>query len=133
MTKSMSPLPDTNNYSSLVWHDSTTFEGVRFGTRRVSLAQRIDLTRQIRELTLRNEFLRAGEETKDQLEAALGELLCRRLYLQWGLVEIQGLIIDGCPATPELLIEKGPETLSEEIASSIIAGMRLSEKETKNF
>lgn len=132
MMKSISPLLDTNSYSSLVWHDSSTFEGVRFGTRRVSLAQRIGLTRQIRELTLRNEFLRAGE-TADQLEAALGELLCRQLYLQWGLVEIEGMTIDGSPATPELLIEKGPESLSEEIASSILADMRLSEKETKNF
>jgi hypothetical protein len=120
------------NYLSVDWHDSAAYAGVQFATRRMSLAQRIELTRQVRELTLRNEFLRGGE-ISDQLEAALSELLCRRLYLEWGLAEIQGLTIDGNPVTPELLIEKGPENLSAEIAGAILAGLHLSDTERKNF
>jgi hypothetical protein len=130
--KSMSRSLEANTFESVIWHDSAVCHSVRFATRRISLAQRIELTRQIRELTLRNEFLRAGA-TPDQLEAALGELLARRLYLEWGLAALEGLTIDGHPATPELLIEKGPEDLAEEIASSILLGLSLSEQETKNF
>jgi hypothetical protein len=132
MTKSMLHLPELNNYSSLVWRESAVCNGVRFATRRISLTQRIELTRQVRELTLRNEFLRAGG-TPDQLEAALAELLARRLYLEWGLAEIEGLTIDGVTATPALLIEKGSENLSSEIASAILSDLHLSEQETKNF
>jgi hypothetical protein len=105
---------------------------VRFAVRRISLAQRIELTRQVRELILKNEFLRAGA-TPDQLEAALSELLARRLYVEWGLAAIEGLTIDGSAATVESLIEKGPEKLTEEIATSILSELALSEQETKNF
>jgi hypothetical protein len=131
MMKSMLHSPETNTYESVIWHDSAVFEGIRFAIRRISLAQRIELTRQVRELTMRNEFLRAGA-MPDQLEAALGELLARRLYLEWGLAAVQGLTIDGSAATPELLIEKGPEKLTEEIAGSILSGLTISEQETKN-
>ncbi|HZS55928.1 MAG TPA: hypothetical protein VFA65_16115 [Bryobacteraceae bacterium] len=132
MTKSMSPSLDMADYLSVDWHDSAVCQGVYFATRRMSLAQRIELTKQVRELTMRNEFLRGGE-ISDQLEATLGELLCRRLYLEWGLAEIRGFTIDGNPVTPTLLIEKGPEVLSEEIAGAILASMTLSDEERKNF
>lgn len=132
MTKSMLPLPDTNNYSSVIWHDSTACKGVRFALRQISLAQRIELTKQVRDLTLRNDFLRGGA-TPDQLGATLGELLARRLYLEWGLAQIEGLTIDGSTASPEILIEKGPEHLSNEIADAIVSNLHLSEQETKNY
>lgn len=131
MTKSTSPLPEANTYASVVWHDSAAFEGVRYAIRRISLAQRIELTRQVRELTLRNEYLRGGA-TADQLESALGELLARRLYVEWGLAAIEGLTIDGNTASTESLIEKGPEKLTEEIANSILSELTISEQETKN-
>jgi len=131
MTKSMSHLPEANTYASVVWHDSTVCEGVRYAVRRISLAQRIELTRRVRELTLRNEYLRGGT-TPDQLESALGELLARRLYVEWGLAAIEGLTIDGNAASSESLIEKGPEELTEEIANSILSELTISEQETKN-
>ena len=31
------------------------------------------------------------------------------MYLAWGLVNIEGLTIDGEPATAERLIERGPD------------------------
>ena len=131
MTKSTSHLPEANTYVSVVWHDSTACEGVRYAVRRISLAQRIELTRRVRELTLRNEYLRGGT-TPDQLESTLGELLARRLYVEWGLAEIEGLTIDGNAASSESLIEKGPEQLTQEIANSILSELTISEQETKN-
>ena len=125
------PSPKQNRHSSVIWHESATISGVRYATRRTSLAQRIELTARVRELTSRHEFLRAGEMV-EQLDAALAELLTRRLYLEWGLAEVKNLLIDGEPTTVELLIEKGPEELSAEIAASIQGQLSLSEEERKN-
>ena len=124
--------PKEVGYSSLSWHKSKTIEGVRFAIKRVSLAQRLDLNQRVRELTLRHEFLKAGLAT-DQLEAACADLLVRKLYVEWGLAALEGLAIDGQTATGELLIEKGPEELVDEIVSVIQEEIGLSEEERKNF
>jgi hypothetical protein len=131
MMKFISRLHNEREYSSVVWHKSQTAEGVRYAIRRVSLLQRIELTKRVRELALRHEFLKAGDMT-DQLDANLGDLLVRRLYLEWGLSEIAGLKIDGQPGTVELLIERGPEALSNEIVEAICTELELSEEERKN-
>jgi hypothetical protein len=118
-------------YSSLVRHESKAMPGVSYAIRRVSLSQRIELTKKARDLSIRYEFLRAGD-TADQLEASLADLLVRRLYLEWALAELSGLTVDEQPATIEALIEKGPEALSEEIIAAIRAELGLSEEERKN-
>jgi hypothetical protein len=129
--KLSSLLRKRKGYSSLSWHESQTVKGVRFATRRISLAQRIELTRRAQELTLRYEFLKSGN-TSDQLEAALSDLLVRKLYLEWGLVQLEGLAVDRQPASAELLIEKGPEELSDEIIAVLQGEIGLSEEERKN-
>ncbi len=131
MTKSMLPSLENQDFCSVSWHDSAVREGVRFAVRRISLSQRIQLTKQVRELTLQNEFLRAGA-APEKLEAVLGELLARRLYIQWGLTEIHGLTIDGIVATPETLVEHGPEQLAEEIAERVLQELQLTDNEVKN-
>src|SRR5690349_8708101 len=83
-------------YSSLLWRSSTAISGVRYAIRKISLGQRIELTRKAREASIKNEFLRAGDDL-DQLEASLSDLLVRKLYLQWALVAIEGLTIDDQP------------------------------------
>jgi hypothetical protein len=120
------------NYSSLTWHESQTVLGVRFAIRRVSLGQRIELAKNVRDLSLKHEFLKAGD-TGEQLEASLADLLARKLYLAWGVERLEGLRIDGEPATVEGLIEKGPEQLSDEIIDVIRRELGLSEEERKNF
>jgi hypothetical protein len=131
MMKFMSLLRKAPGYSSLSWRQSQTVPAVSFAIKRISLAHRLELTKQLRELTLRYEFLNAGD-TSDQLEAALSDLLVRKLYIEWGLAEIQGLAIDGEPATAALLIQKGPENLTGEIISAIRQDIELSEDERKN-
>jgi hypothetical protein len=118
-------------YSSLLWHESRTVPGVRFATRRVSLAQRIELTKKVRELALRHEFLKAGGES-DQLEASLADLLARKLYIEWGVPELEGFRIDGQTATPDLVIEKGPEEFSDELIEAVRTELGLSDDERKN-
>jgi hypothetical protein len=131
MMKFMSLLRKAPGHSSLSWRQSQTVPEVRFAIKRISLASRLELTKRLRELTLRYEFLNAGE-TADQLEAALSDLLVRKLYIEWGLAEIQGLTIDREPATAALLIQKGPENLSGEIISAIRQEIEVSEDERKN-
>ena len=130
--KLTSPSPSEVSYSSLSWRRSKTIEGVRFAIRRVSLTQRLELNKRVRELTLQHEFLKAGPAA-DQLEATWADLLVRKLYLEWGLAGLEGLSIDGEAASVELLIDKGPEELVDEIVSALQEEIGLSEEERKNF
>ncbi len=120
------------HYSSVVWRQSNVLKQVSFAVRRPSLAQRIELTARVRELTLKHEFLQAGN-TPDQLSAALSELLVRKLYVEWGLVDLKGLRIDGCRACSAELIERGPEELVDEIIAAIKMESGLTDDERKNF
>ncbi len=129
--KSLLPLHRDTNYRSIAWYKSRCLENVSFAVRRPSLAQRIELTERTRGLTLKYEFLAAGD-LPDQLTASLSELLVRRLYLEWGLAEIKGLRIDGEPATIVIIVERGPEELVDEMINAIKAEAGLSEDERKN-
>jgi hypothetical protein len=105
--------------------------GVRFAVRRVSLQQRIELNHRVRELTIKHEFLKAGDASS-QLEAALSDLLVAKLYIEWGLQTIQGLSINGQVATADSLIASGPENLTDEIVRTIQAESTLTDDERKN-
>ena len=131
MTKSISPLPKLLEYASVVWRESRAMPGVRYAINRMSLMQRIALTKSIRDLTLSHDFLRAGDSA-DQVEATLSELLVKKLYLEWGLDQIEGLQIDGEAATMDSLVIKGPEKLTDEIVADIQSELGLSDEETKN-
>lgn len=126
------PLHKPAEYSSVVWRDSNTYKNVRYAVRKMSLAQRIEIAERIQALSSKYEFLKTGD-TLEKAEAHLADLLVRKLYLQWGLASLEGLVIDGEKCSVELLIEKGPESLCEEIIISIREELELSEDERKNF
>jgi hypothetical protein len=119
------------DHLSHVWHESSTHKGVRFATRQISLSGRIELTKMIQDLVYKNDFLRAGDAL-EQSQASLADLLARKVYLEWGMSQVEGLTIDGSPASPHDLIERGPERLCEEIAETIQGELNLSEEERKN-
>jgi hypothetical protein len=98
----------------------------------MSLARRIGLARKIREAGRRLEFLEAGGDVREKLDAAVLQGEVDRAYLEWGLEAIEGLEIDGEMATPETLIEKGPANLAAEILGRIRGECGLSESERKN-
>jgi hypothetical protein len=54
------------------------------------------------------------------------------MYVHWGLASIEGLIIDGEPATAAKLLEKGPEDVAREVVSAIKEQCGLNEAERKN-
>lgn len=119
-------------YSSVRVVDSAVCAGVRFQVARISFARRIELTRQVRELGRRIAFDEAGETTDGKLSGAIARAEIDRLYIQWGLAGVDGLEIDGSTATPEMLIELGPEELCREIVAEIRRECGLTEEERKN-
>jgi hypothetical protein len=118
-------------YESTVRKASLTAPGVTLVISKMSFARRLELATKIREIATRLEFLNAGDGS-EQMEAAIltGEI--ERLYVQWGLRKIVGLDIDGVPATPETLIDSGPEELFREVLEAVKSECSLSETERKN-
>jgi len=106
--------------------------GVEFVIARMTFGRRIELMRYVRDLAARLEYFEAGRDAKNDMEASLLGAEIDRLYLRWGLAEIRGLDLDGVPATPDLLIESGPEDLFIEALKAIRIECGLTENERKN-
>ena len=119
-------------YESVIWIESKTARGVRFAIRRVSFGRRMELSRRVRELSRKAEFLDAGTEIHEKIEASILAQEIDAMYLHWGFLSVEGLIIDGEPATPARLLEKGPEDFTREVVSAIKEQFGLSEPERKN-
>jgi len=98
---------------------------------KASFGRRVELMRGVRELARRMEFLEAGG-AGDKMDAALLQREIDRLYLTWGLREIEGLEVDGVAATPDALADAGPEDLFREALAAVRAETELSETERKN-
>lgn len=120
------------NYHSTLLKDSRVFPGVRYEIRRPSLRGRLDLLRLVRAEGHSLAFHNGSTEITDQIRSK--ELLTAidAIYIRWALIRIDDLVIDDQPADCELLIDKGPESLCQEIAESIREECFLSEEERKN-
>jgi hypothetical protein len=119
-------------YDSEVVVDSRALPGVRFAIHRISFGRRMALSRRVRELSRKAEFLDAGTELHEKIEANILAQEIDAMYLEWGLVSVNGLVIDGEPATGAMLLEKGPEDFAREVVAAIKAECGLSEPERKN-
>lgn len=119
-------------YESVVAVESQLAPGVTFSVAKMSYGRRVELMRRVRELARQKEFLEAGHEPEDKMDAALLEAEIGRLYVTWGLRAVTGLILDGIDATPELLAEMGPEELFREALAAVRAQAGLTEAERKN-
>jgi hypothetical protein len=124
--------PSARNYESSAWFESAARPGVRFGIVRVSFGRRIELARRIREIGRKAEFLDAASDVREKLEGAVMAAEIDRAYLEWGLIGVEGLEIDGVEATPAVAIEAGPVELAAEILRRIKAECGLTEDERKN-
>ena len=119
-------------YRSAVHCVSAAFPGATFVIRRMSLGRRIELAHSIRDLAQELEFHQAGESVQDQVEAATLSARIDRVYLEWGLVTVSGLVLDGGPPTASALYTIGPEALLREIIDRIKSECGLSDDERKN-
>ena len=119
-------------WDSRVWFDAEAMGGVRYEIVRVSFGRRIELARRIREIGRKMEYLEAGTDARETLEATVLAAEIDRAYLEWGLVSIDGLEIDGAAATPETLVDRGPVELAMEILGRIKSECGMTEDERKN-
>lgn len=132
MMKSTSHSHKCEPYESKLEIVSEVCPGVTFTIRRMSFGRRLELTRQVRELGQKGEFLEAGQDFPDKIEAAILRSEIDGLYLRWSLENIRGLLLDGAEADPEALIAVGPENLFREVVNAIKAECGLSDAERKN-
>jgi hypothetical protein len=120
------------NYESILEIESQAFKGVRFTITRMSFGRRIELAKRVREIASKLEFSRASGTAQDSVEAAVISGEVDRAYLGWGLVKVDGVQIDGCPANPDTIADAGPEELCREIVAAIKHECGLTETERKN-
>ena len=73
--------------------------------------------KRVRELARKAEFLAAGQEPGDKMDAALLEVEIERLYVLWGLRKVTGLEVDGSLATPKSSPMRSRESLQEALAA----------------
>ena len=119
------------NYESWLERESETTPGVTFVLTKMSFGRRIELTRRLREIAQKVEFLESGD-AKEKIDAALLTSEIDRMYALWGLKEVRGLELDGAPATPESLAAVGPEALFREAVAIVKAECGLTDAERKN-
>jgi hypothetical protein len=132
MTSCISRSDNGRFYESSAWFESESHAGVRYGIARVSFGRRIELARRIREIGRKMEYLEAGSDVREKLEATVLAAEIDRAYLEWGLIGLEGLTIDGAEATPQSLTENGPVELATEILGRIKTECGLTEDERKN-
>jgi hypothetical protein len=125
-------LPSVKGWESRIWFAAEAMDGVRYEIVRVSFGRRIELARRIREIGRKMEYLEAGSDARETLEATVLAAEIDRAYLEWGLVAVEGLEIDGTAATPEMLVERGPVELAMEILGRIKSECGMTEDERKN-
>lgn len=120
------------DYESVRTVESKVQPGVRFRIAKMSFARRLDLMTRVRAAARAIEYHAAGESATDKLEAALAAAEVDRLYLEWGLAGVEGLVIDGQAADAALLASAGPEELCREAIDEIKRECGLSAEERKN-
>lgn len=125
------------------------WEGVAFTVRRFTEGLRIRLRtdlstslERIREIVAEAESLEGQAKADPKTEARLQSLSdsierlqsaeIDRAYVRAGLVKVEGLEIDGQPATTDALIENGPRDLYREILAAVKREAGLTETERKN-
>ncbi len=119
-------------YESIVTVESKVAPGVIFSVARMSFGRRVELMRSIRELARRLDFLQAGQEPGDKMDAALLQAEIDRLYVTWGIRSVEGLQVDGVAVTSESLAEAGPEEVFREALEIVRRQTGLTEEERKN-
>jgi len=120
------------SYESALSIESKVMPGVKFVINRISFGRRMELSRRVREITQKAEFLEAGSELGEKIEAGILAQEVDAMYLRWALAGVEGLEIDGESATAEHLLDRGPVELAREIVTAIKEQCGLNEAERKN-
>lgn len=132
MTKLSWPSGSQMRYDSTREVESCALPGVLFRIRKMSFGRRLEFARRVREFSHRLEFLQAGESAVDKLESAAITAEIDQMYLDWGLVSVRGLWIDGGEADARSVGAAGPEDFCREVIAAIKRECFLYEEDRKN-
>jgi hypothetical protein len=122
----------SEQWNSTVEVASHAQPGVKYAIRRMSFGRRLELMKHVRDLAAKAEYFSAGESEQSRMEASVLATEIDQLYVLWGLEAVRGLTIDGLPATPSSLVERGPEELFREVLAAIRHESGLGDQERKN-
>ena len=128
----MSPSDNVHFYASTLRVEAKSLAGVSYEIARISLGRRAEISRRIRGLLNEMECRGAGEGVEDRLAATELEAAIDRVYIEWGLLSVDGLQIDGEPATVRSIVDRGPESLAREIADAVRGQCQVTVDERKN-
>lgn len=136
------------NFASKTQHNSEATPGVSYTLKKLSHGRRVridlalcDHRARVRELAKEfaaipeadtSEDARLARLKLDQKTRLVIEEHFKPAYLREALASIEGLEIDGEPATLETLFSDGPAELVEEIYQAIQRGINLSVDDAKN-
>lgn len=120
------------NYSSTFTYRSRVCAGVEMELKRISFARRSELIAELSPMVAKLEFLAASDKNEDRTASALLRRQISQYLLEWGVVRVVGLEIDGVAASKKDLIESGPEGLVQEAVEELQRQLALSEQEKKN-
>jgi hypothetical protein len=121
-------------HTSVSEMQSRAIPGVMFCLRRISFGRRLQLARLLQDrLEAIAKLALTPESPSRDAETALLAAEIDETHLRWGLAKIEGLDIDGAPATADSLIDAGPEELVKEILAAIRHETGLDAEERKNF
>jgi hypothetical protein len=118
-------------YESVVDIVAESVPGVTLRVARMSFGRRLELMRRVRELARKVECFEAGG-IGERMDAGMLRAEVDRLYVEWGVVAVGGLMVDGAKATAAWLVERGPEELFREALVAVRREAGLSEDERKN-
>lgn len=125
-------VPDGLLYASEVEVASARYPGVCFTIRRCSAARRIALIERLAAYASRYEALKASDRMDDRVQAEALRLRMDFEYLDWGLLRLSGMLLDGDAPDAQSLFDRGPELLVAEIIGKIREECELNEGERKN-
>ena len=132
------------SFSSKETHDSQACAGVRFTVRILNEIQRARRDAKLLETRARINELRdqwAAAKDKgtsldmikiDDEASLLSQSVVVPAFIRAGMISVDGLEIDGAPATVEALIESGPANLVSEIYEACVRASGLNQEESKN-
>jgi hypothetical protein len=119
-------------YASETEFASSSHEGVQVQLKRCSAGRRVELMERLAAYAAKYEALKASQRMDDKVQAEALRIRMDFEYLDWGLLGISGLLIDGETPDARVLFERGPETLVAEIVGAIRQECEFSEDERKN-
>lgn len=119
------------SYESVTTVESQVVPGVRLQVVRMSFGRRVELMRRVREMARRVECYEGGD-LGQRMDAGVLRAEIERLYVEWGIQSVSGLLVDGVEADVAGMIERGPEEVFREALSAVRREAGLTDDERKN-